>query len=209
MTFSPRLYLLPALAAGATIACSDATAPRAEMHAAGRIAATHEATVAMGAIVKRTTPLFQNEVGSTLVTPRGGWLYLPQSGLILYFPDGAVTSDVQVTATAYTGNKVVYDFQPHGIRFERPIYVAQMLLNTELGSLRTKRNRPPVWGGYLSHGLADVTEDGTGFFAEVFDGFYGGRGADAFAVFTTNHFSGYALASGRQGRPANAETAGL
>jgi hypothetical protein len=113
-------------------------------------------------------------------------------------PMCAVTADLQVRATAHMGNKIVYDFQPHGTQFATPIYVAQLLLNTELHNSRARNKRPEIWGGYLAHGLEDVDVDGTGYFAEVFNGAYSGRGLETYAVFTTTHFSGYALASGRQ-----------
>ena len=205
MHFSKRLVLLSVLTAGATLACSDATAPPTEMRVVGRTSSLHTDAIAKGLIVKRTTTLVADETGSTVVTPQGGWLYLPVSGLVLYFPEGAVAADLQVTATAYAGNRVIYDFQPHGTTFQTPIYVAQLLLETELNTPRSKRQRPEVWGGYLSHGLEDVLTDGTGYFAEVFSGQYFGKGGETYALFTTTHFSGYALASGRRETPEHVD----
>jgi hypothetical protein len=195
---SHRWYLVPLLLAASAVACNDATAPQTEMRRAGRAAATHTDAIAKGLIVKRTTTLVADEVVTTTVTPAGGWLYMPQAGLYLYFPQGAVSSDLVVTATAHAGSRVTYDFQPHGTVFATPVYIAQLLLNTELNTPRAKNRRPDVWGGYLSHGLEDVEVDGTGYFSEVFNAAYGGKGSETYAVFTTTHFSGYALASGRR-----------
>lgn len=198
MHFYHRRFLVPLLLAVGAAACSDSTAPEQRMRAVDRSADTHLGAIAKGLVVKRTVTLAADEVGTTTVTPKGGWLFMPASGLVLYFPEGAVSSDLVVTATAYAGNRVVYDFQPHGTVFQRPIYVAQLLVATELNTPRAKNRRPDVWAGYLAHGLEDVTADGTGYFSEVFNGAYAGKGSETYALFTTTHFSGYALASGRR-----------
>jgi hypothetical protein len=38
----------------------------------------------------------------------------------LYVPPGALSAPVAITATASAGNQVKLDFQPHGLRFQRP-----------------------------------------------------------------------------------------
>lgn len=176
------------------------TAPSAPVTLAPEHRLAHSTALATGMIVKRTVTLTDDIAATTIVTKQGGWLEIPQAGLILYFPKGAVSSDLTVTATAYKGNKVVYGFEPHGTVFNTPVYVAQLLRNTELNTPRNK-NRATPWAGYLAAGLSDVGQDGTGYFAEVFNAQYFGKGNDTYAVFTTTHFSGYALASGRCNTP--------
>jgi hypothetical protein len=155
-------------------------------------------TLTRGMIVKRTTNVNEDIVATTTVTPEGGWLWMEDAGLFLYFTKGAVASDMVVTVTAYKGNRVIYSFEPHGTVFDAPVYVGQALLNTELNTPRSAKQRPPLWAGYLPNGIADVALDGTGSFSEAFDAFYYGKGNDAFGVFTIMHFSGYAMASGRR-----------
>ena len=115
-----------------------------------------------------------------------------------YFPAGAVAQDLVVTATVLDGHRVAYDFQPHGTVFNTPIYIAQLLAGTELGPPGVAHKRPDVYGGYLANGALDLGMDGSATFAEVFHATYHGSGSNALVVFTTNHFSGYAMASGRK-----------
>ena len=149
-------------------------------------------------LLRRNTELPQNIVASTTVTPaRGGWLQIDAAGLVVYFPPNAVTSDLVVTVTAMKGSKVWYTFEPHGTQFNQPIWIGQLLLNTEANVPRGK-SRPELWAGYLANGDSDILPDGTGAFAETFDAWLYGQGNDTYALFSTTHFSGYALASGRR-----------
>ena len=153
--------------------------------------------VARGLLIRRDVNLRKDVSASAIITPKGGFLALRETGLLVYFPSGAVSRDVEITATALKGNRVVYDFQPHGLAFATPIHVAQSLANTEIGT-RGGRKAQDVWVGYLDHGDADVNADGNARFSEVFDVFFQGAGREALAVFTTTHFPGYAMASGRR-----------
>ena len=118
---------------------------------------------------------------------------LREAGLMLVFPPGALSETTVITATAARGKGIVYDFQPHGLTFDEPIYVVQALLNTEL---QHRKKRPAIWGAYLDHGDSDVLPDGSALFTETFPAWYSGKGSDALLVFTTTHFSQYAWASG-------------
>jgi len=149
-----------------------------------------------GTIVMRTRTLRSDIVLSQTITPEGGWLALVDVGLYVYFPSGAVTEPLQVTVTAHKGDRVVYTFEPHGTHFQAPVYIVQVLRHTTLNVSRNRSAEP--WYGYTPNGLADVHDDGTGDFAEVFSARYRGTGNAVYAVGTTTHFSGYALASGRR-----------
>jgi hypothetical protein len=149
-------------------------------------------------VVKRSSSLEADVSVTGTITPSGGVLALPEAGLLLYVPEGAVAEPVEITATALQGNRVVYDFQPHGLTFATPVYVAQLALGTELDSPRARKKRPDVWAGYLAAGTADVMSNGTAMFTETFDAFYHGSGSETVVVFSTTHFSGYAMASGRR-----------
>jgi hypothetical protein len=184
----------------AQLGCGDASsvaAPQLASHASIlRVAAT-PAYVARGAIVHRRLPLNTDLSATAIIGPRGGSLTIPDAGLTVLFPRGALSSRVSITAYAYAGNRVVYDFEPHGLVFNVPVIVMQRLRGTALNV--NPRGRPNVWGGYLPLGLADVDPSDTGSFSQVFPGTYGGAaGGDAYAFFSTSHFSGYAMASGRR-----------
>jgi hypothetical protein len=184
----------------ALVGCGDrpsTTAPALKVNRA--LASLTGSTLTRGMIVKRTINLNEDITATATITRHdGGMMWIEEAGFFLYFPKNAVSSDLVVTVTAYKGNRVIYSFEPHGTVFEAPVYVGQALLNTELNTPRSAKQRPPLWAGYLANGLDDVALDGTGKFSEAFDAFYYGKGNDAFGVFTIMHFSGYAMASGRR-----------
>ena len=147
-------------------------------------------------VLKRESRLRDAVSASATITPEGGVLQLPEAGLLMYFPPGAVARTTVVSAKARRGNHVVYDFQPHGLTFSTPIYVAQSLAYTELSSARARAKRPYVSGAYLSNGEADLFADGSATLAEIFDTHYSGTDGEMLAVFATTHFSGYVFVSG-------------
>ena len=154
--------------------CSDAPTAAPRLDQVDAVASAQD-YVARGYLVKRTVTLGDDVSATTTITREGGYLTLPAAGLVLYFPKGAVSEAIEVTATALKGNRVVYDFQPHGITFATPIYVAQALLETELDTPRAQKKRPDVWAGYLYNGTADILSDGSANFTEVFDAFLYGK----------------------------------
>ena len=177
--------------------CSDGPTgpPASSLEHAGTVASQRSRYVANGDVLKRTFAFSRDVSRSATITPEGGVLAFPEAGLFLIFPPGALTQTTVVTATALKGNRVAYDFQPHGTLFATPIYVAQGLLRTELHG-RGSRGEKAVWGGYLLNGASDIGADGSANFSEVFSAFFQGKGSDRLAVFSTTHFSGYAMASG-------------
>jgi len=204
--FHSKLYRYVAVSAALLIGagCGDSptgTTPPA-LERGGATASLHEGYIAQGYLVKRNFTLPNDTSVSTTITPEGGFLWFAEVGLFMYFPEGAVSAPITVTATALKGNRTAYDFQPHGTVFNTPIYVAQELLLTELNTPRAKQKRPEVWGAYLSHGAEDILSDGSARLTEVFNAFYHGKGSETLAVFTTTHFSGYAFGSGRREAPA-------
>jgi hypothetical protein len=154
-------------------------------------------TLSRGMIVKRTDALSEDISVTQTITPDGGWISIPQAGLYMYFSRGAVSVPLEVTATAHKGNRVVYSFEPHGTRFAAPVYLAQLLRYTELNTPRNRKQQDP-WYGYMPDGLADVNDDGSGSFAEIFNAEYYGKGNETYALGNTVHFSGYELAYGRR-----------
>ena len=181
--------------------CGDSvvpTAPSSPLVYADVAPASTSHFIAKGQVVKRTRTIDSEIVVTKTITPKGGYIYVRKAGLYLLFPEGAVAQNLEVSVVAHAGNRLVYSFEPHGTTFLKPIYFLQELRYTELNTPRSERNRPDVWGGYLERGPDDVGTDGYGSFTEVFDGFYHGKGNDALAYFTTTHFSGYAMASGRR-----------
>jgi hypothetical protein len=196
-----KLHRHVAVSAALVIAagCADGpgiTGPGGTLSRADAVAAARGKNGHRDEVLRRSFRLRNAVSASATITPEGGVLELPEAGLFLYFPPGALSRTTVVTARALRGKRVVYDFQPHGLVFGTPIYVAQSLEHTELRSAKARAKRPYVWGGYLSKGEADILADGTASFAEVFEAYYSGTDSDMLAVFSTTHFSGYSMASG-------------
>jgi len=82
-------------------------------------------------VVKRDRPLSEDEVASKVIGYYGGTIHLPEAGLTVAFPWGAVRSPTRITVTAPAGNLVGYHFEPHGLRFRRDVTVVQDLRGTE------------------------------------------------------------------------------
>lgn len=198
-----KLYRYAAVAAALMFGASCGDSPTAtppptvELERVGATASAQDGSITRGYLLKRNVTLSSDVSTSATITPDGGFLMFAEAGLLLYFPEGAVSETTVITATALKGNRVAYDFQPHGIVFNTPVYVAQELLQTELNTPRV-RKKGAVWGAYLSHGAEDILADGSATVTEVFNVFYHGKGSETLAVFTTTHFSGYAFGSGRR-----------
>jgi hypothetical protein len=211
--FTIRLTFATAiLLAGTSSACNDRTLISAPDGTASnrfdlrQIAQTHQ-VVASAAIVRRTKPLALNETVCGQISPesRPGStsLSLKNAGLKVTFPNGAVSSPTYVCLTAHAGVLLTYSFYPHGLHFNADVTVQQDLHGTT--AFHNSTLASDLIGGYLANEVAtDVDANGVGAFAQVFNVV----GADEAGVttnvtpmtakFYTNHFSGYALASGRQ-----------
>lgn len=82
-------------------------------------------------VLERNRPLAEDEVVSRVIGYYGGTIHLPEAGLTVTFPWGAVRSRTRITVTAPAGNLVGYHFEPHGLRFRRDVTVVQDLRGTE------------------------------------------------------------------------------
>jgi hypothetical protein len=143
-------------------------------------------------LLQRSTPVNQMILAGAEIGRDGGVITLPAVGLTVYFPAGAVRTPTTITVSAIQGSAVAYEFQPHGIQFQKPVWVVQDFSRTELAdNLRLLRD---LEGGYFPS--ADLIDgpNGTAQIQEfrpihLFDGNRVG--------FTVEHFSGYAFTSGR------------
>jgi hypothetical protein len=201
--FHSKLHRLAVVSAALVLAASCSDAPTATPTRLDRlpIMASQQDKVARVKLLKRTYTISEDIATSAAIGPAGGVLAVPEAGLLVYFPPGALVQSTLITATAFKGKNVAYDFQPHGLRFVTPIYVMQELVRTELNTARAMKKEMGIWAGYLANGTDDILPDGSATFSEVFNAFFDGTGSDRLAVFTTTHFSGYAMASGLRGTP--------
>ena len=113
--------------------------------------------------VTRAVPLKQNISVSAVIGRDGGTISIPDAGLTLVVPPGAVTSSTKFTATALAGRLVAYEFEPHGTKFPVPLQFTQDLTKLSLVGAVTA---PVLDGAYFTDtgklnenlGRAAVTE---------------------------------------------------
>lgn len=113
--------------------------------------------------VTRNVALQQDISVSAVIGNAGGTISIPDAGLTLVVPPGAVTSNTKFTATALAGRLVAYEFEPHGTKFAVPLKFNQDLRKVSLLAALTS---PLMDGAYFTDegklnqtlGLAAVTE---------------------------------------------------
>ena len=113
--------------------------------------------------VTRNASLQQDISVSAVIGKAGGTLSIPEAGLTLVVPPGAVASNTKFTATALAGRMVAYEFEPHGTNFAVPLKFSQDLRKVSLLGALTS---PLMDGAYFTDegklnqdlGLAVVTE---------------------------------------------------
>jgi hypothetical protein len=181
--------------AGIVLGCGEPLAPLPSELTRTTAGAFAEARPEQAPLVRRRGHLSRDLVRSETITAAGGTISIPRAGLTVIFPAGAIEGSLRVTITAHRGDEVAYSFEPHGVRFARPVIVIQHLAATTYVPAPTDEE-PQVKGGYLERGLADVDASGVGVFAETFRAEYRSRDRRESVYFSTTHFSGYALASG-------------
>lgn len=211
---TPRTFLRPLVAAlAATMlgtGCSpdravapsaDAPLPAAAVGALYSVVATQPGTTVP--VVVRSEPLAADVSVTQTIDSRGGIVRIGKAGLLVYFSPGAVSQPTQITATAYAGSLVSYGFEPHGIQFSAPVYVAQNLGQTTLAEDMSAANT--IAGAYTPDGLADINVGtATARVSEIHSAYTskthgaGGHVVLGQAIFTIQHFSGYILTGGRR-----------
>ena len=200
-------------AVGSLVSCSDAptaapSAPEAPRDLFGipilqpvteaLTSTLEQTTTALGlplvsTTLKRNSTLEKEVVASATIGYYGGTIALPNTGLRVEIPRGAISGDaVRITARAIPGRYVAYEFEPHGLKFAQPIRLAQDLAGTQW--LQT--NPLLMKAVYFKDaGQLDVLT-GVVRIDEVLPATVDVlRGRVTFQV---DHFSGYAVSTGRQ-----------
>jgi hypothetical protein len=143
-------------------------------------------------LLERTTPLRTSERATLTVSPnRGGTLRLPNAGLTVVVPVGAVRGPLTISVTAAPGKAVTYDFEPHGTKFNKALTFTQDLEKTTWKNL----GLTTLWGGYFPTGYDDANLRAT--ITESFSIRITGPSKGTSASFDIWHFSGYTVSTGR------------
>jgi hypothetical protein len=191
------------------IACGDRVLPTAPVALAPVSASALKADNdghRRAPVLRRVTPLRSDEVSCRVIDPsrahRETTIALRAAGLRVSFPVNSVSAPTRICLTAEAGSLLTYTFHPHGLQFNVPILVQQDLRHTT--AFRNPALAEGILAGYLRNGVAvDVDVDGVAQFEETFTtALYDEvdaptRTMPARASFSTLHFSGYALASGK------------
>lgn len=139
--------------------------------------------------VQRTSPLASSITVTKTIGSAGGSLSIPQAGVTVTVPSGALASNTVITMTARAGSLVAYDFSPHGVVFAKPLVFTQSLSGTNASVLTA----PLLQLGYYSDPSL-LTAVG-GLVSELLSG-----NVNLLTwTFTSKipHFSGYMVAMGR------------
>jgi hypothetical protein len=153
-------------------------------------------------VLHRTYGLGQDFSQTQTIGSAGGVISIPSAGLTVTFPAGAVSSPVAITVTAVKGDLVTYEFEPHGLQFEKPVQITQVLRGTA-AQYATSSQLATLLGAYVPNGRDDIDEGGTASAAESYEITVSGMGSSNHsngtktATFSINHFSGYIVAWGR------------
>lgn len=141
--------------------------------------------------LQRTIPLAAPITVTKTIGSEGGTLAIPQAGVTVTVPRGALATTTTITMTARAGSLVAYDFAPHGVVFARPLVFSQQLRGTNA----TLLSAPLLGLGYYEDPSL-LTRTG-GLVSELLGG-----AVDTLSwsfTSTIPHFSGYIVTCGRRG----------
>lgn len=139
--------------------------------------------------VQRTTPLAAPITVSKQIGYYGGTLSIPEAGVTVIVPVGALSRTTTITMTARAGSLLAYDFSPTGTVFNKPLVFRQTLNGTNVTLLQA----PLLRLGYYSDPgllgtLTATVSDLLGGVVNLLDWSF---------TAPINHFSGYVVMCGR------------
>ena len=147
-------------------------------------------------VLARTTPLAHAVANQKVIHPaHGGTISLPGAGIAIHIPAGAIAEDVYgaevvIGMEAYAGDRVAFEFYPHGIQFNKPVTIRIDVTGTEAEFLETQHYPNGILNNFLGVYYHGDGAAGNVDAVETFPVFYG----NGKLVFQTDHFSGYAIA---------------
>jgi ZU5 domain len=141
--------------------------------------------------LQRTTPLAAPITVTKAIGPEGGTLAIPQAGVTVTVPRGALATTTTITMTARAGSLVAYDFAPHGVVFAKPLAFSQQLRGTNA----TLLSAPLLGLGYYED--PSLLSRTGGLVSELLNGTV--NTLSWTFTSTIPHFSGYMVSCGRRG----------
>jgi hypothetical protein len=142
-------------------------------------------------VLGRTVPLaYDMGVKAEVDDDESTWLRLPAAGIEVYVPAGAVDDTEWIGLLAHAGDRVAFEFYPHGITFNTPITIKIEVEGTEAEYLLKQDTPNGILNDFLGVYYEGDGSQGNVDAVETFPVYYG----NGKLVFQTTHFSGYALA---------------
>jgi hypothetical protein len=150
-------------------------------------------------VLKRPFYLPKDVSVSAEIGSQGGEINVKEAGGKIDFPPGALRERTRITMTAKAGWNFAYEFEPHGITFDKPVKIQQDLKYTVADRGKDAKN---LTAGYYSRDLNGSFLDPWKFFARVSELRHVAVDHPAnprVAKFYIYHFSGYLMSSGFKG----------
>jgi hypothetical protein len=187
-----RLTALAVAVAALAYGCSDRRSPMEPPAAghAGLLGLTNR--LEKVAVLRWSQPVEREIRASRVIGPLGGTIRIPETGLQVDFPRGALLVPTTITVTAVPGSGVAYTFAPHGLVFPVPVRVRQQVQGTEAEADPSLLSQLQI--GYFPL-LSSLLSDGTALVAEILPVRVTPNGKTL--EYDIHHFSGYVVAGGR------------
>lgn len=192
MNRSLRLFSLLTAVVLAGSACADQTTPFESISAPSvRVGGPFlslspvEQTVH---VLERSEPLAADLVTAKVIGAAGGVIELPEAGLRVTVPAGALHRPTEIAVRAHAGTLVAYTFEPHGTHFARVVTADQSLA----GTLAEGSGARVSARGYFSDAESINWDSNRAAVSEV--SLVNSDAAAGSVQFYLNHFSGYLVA---------------
>jgi len=143
-------------------------------------------------VLRRLTPLAQPITVTRNIGYDGGTVSIPETGFTMTIPRGALKYATSITVTAVAGDKVQYEFGPHGLTFAQAVNVRQSLVGTYSQNKNVSYEAIYYGPGETSGGLLSKLVD---VVLEVLKAVVDPKTNSV--SFDVRHFSGYLVSSGR------------
>jgi hypothetical protein len=141
-------------------------------------------------VLRRKTALAAPITVTKTVGYYGGTISIPDAGFTMTIPQGALQSATSISVTAVAGDKVQYEFGPHGLVFGQNVRVRQSLAGTY--ALNSNVSYEAIYYGTSSTSLLSKLVDTV---LEVLKAVLDPTSNSV--TFDVRHFSGYLVSSGR------------
>jgi hypothetical protein len=141
-------------------------------------------------VLQRRVALPSNITATKIIGSAGGTLSLPDAGLTINVPAGAVSYPTAFSVTALAGRPVAYEFGPHGTKFAKQLTMTQDLRVTFVDSRLVSYMH--FHAGYFSSSTNLINNLLRAIVSELLPAT---TDADRMVVrFNVSHFSGYLVA---------------